>query len=66
MCLDASAKLPVAPAATKDRVQNTFNLFVTMIAEHAGIGAKIAEYAGNDNAIPNMRNGRCFPTALAL
>ena len=37
-------------------LQNTFNLF----------GAKIAEYAGNDVAIPNMHNGRCFPTALAL
>ena len=36
--------------------QNAFNL----------LGPKIAEYAGNDIAIPNMRNGRCFPTALAL
>ena len=37
-------------------LQNIFNRF----------GAKIAEYAGNDVAIPNMHNGRCFPTALAL
>ena len=29
-------------------------------------GANISQYAGNDFAIPNMRNGRCFPTALAL
>ena len=29
-------------------------------------GTIISQYAGNDIEIPNMRNGRCFPTALAL
>ena len=29
-------------------------------------GAQIAQYAGCDTKVPNMRNGRCFPTSLAL
>ena len=28
--------------------------------------AQIAQYAGRDTKVPNMRNGRCFPTCIEL
>ena len=30
------------------------------------VGAEIAQYAGRETKVPNMRNGRCFPTSIAL
>ena len=30
------------------------------------VQAQIAQYAGNEKKVPNMRKGRCFPTSVAL